>query len=364
MSTSIKKNKVNIKNSNEQEQESVITNAITFFQATSNNFALMAKAHFRGSSFYLGNLFIPFMITFGICGMMTITYGLTWMLYFSMTFTGLATYGTVFFEIRKSSLMKNLNLTSTESASLYCSTFMLIGVSLSITLFVVYFSALFFDKIGFASYEFEFYNNGNPLGIWYIDWSVLITQPSIWYYWIEQIILCFSLSFFVEKIVSTQKNFFIFAFAYILAGVFFAGIMSTTMYVGSDGVVRIIDDSTTLEELNGVLPMQPYLWGHGGWWASQFFPHYAANQFLSCAGQAASWHYDFVVDPSTGDYMVGPDGNPILLDEIVYNRWYNLNIFQSMDSWQMEYYAIAPWAWSALLIWISAVIERYDKNKD
>ncbi len=353
----------NIK-SNEQVQESVITNAVTFFQATSNNFALMAKAHFRGSSFFLGNLLIPIMITFGFCSLMTIQVGITWILFFSMTFSGLSTYGTVFFSIRKSSIMKNINLTSTETATLYCSTFMLIGISLSVTLFVAYFSAIIYDAIGVTPHEFGFYNHGNPAGIWYIDWKLFIIQPSVWYYWIEQIILCFSLSFFVEKVVSTQKNFFIFAVTYMLAGVFFSGIMSTSIYVGEDGIVRIITDDTTMEELNGVAPMHPYLWGNGGWWMSQFFPHYGANQFVSVSAQAASWHYDFMVDPTTGEYMVGADGNPIYLDTIVYNRWYNLNMFQSMGSRELEYYAIAPWAWSALLIWMSAMIERFDKNKD
>ncbi len=348
-------NKVNKTTLNLQQEESFITNAATFFEATSNNFSLMARAHFRGSSFFLGNIFIPLLVTFGVSALMAMTFGFAWILFITMTFSGLATYGTVFFTIRKSSIMKNINLTSTESATLYTSTFLLIGVSLSITMIIVLFFCWFLDVVGFTAHEFEFYNHGNPAGMWYIEWKTLITDPTVVYYWIEQIVLCFSLSFFVEKVVATQKNFFIFVFVYILTGLFFGGLMASTLYVDASGNVQIITDDTTLEELGGVAQMKPYLWGTSGWKVSQLFPHFGANQIVMNASQASAYQYDFnILDDGTYE---------IFENSIIYNKWYNLNIFTSIDSWQVDYYLVSPWAWCALLLWISAMIERFDKNK-
>ncbi len=346
--------KVNIENINAsgQEQETVFTNAITFFQATSNNFALMAKAHFRGSSFFLGNVLIPILISTGVSLFFPMTYGFVWTLYLSMTFSGMATYGTVFFSIRKSSIVKNINLTATESGTLYMATFMLIGLSLFITFSVIIGWTVFLDVTGVAIYEFAIYNNGNPAGIWYIDWLEVMTSQALWYYWIEQVFLCFSLSFFFEKVVSTQKNFFILTFAYILAGIFFSGIFTNTLYVTSNGMVDVVDESTTLEELNGIAVLKPYMWGHTGWWVGQFFPHFGANQLVATSSQSGAYQYAF--DPTTFE---------VDYTEIIYNKWYNLNIFSCINSWKVSYYAAMPWIWTIVLIWISAMIERYDKNR-
>ncbi len=326
--------------SSSELEEGFLTHFQTFFNSTSNNFILMIWAHFRGSSFYLGNVFIPMMITFGVATFMPIVTGFTWILFISLTFTGLATYGTVFFTIRKSTIVKNINLTTTETAPLYFATFMLLGVSLFITINVIIGFAFILDRVGYLMEDFIIYEEGV---VWNVSWIRVYTHPVLWYYWLEQMLLCFSLSFFAEKIVTTQKNFFMFVFTYLLAGIFFSGIMSAGLYVDADDKVEIITESTTMEELDGIMAVPTYMWGNSLWKIGQLFPHFGANQIVTPITSAASTSVDD-------------------LGNIVYNRWYNINILRSLGSVKAKYYAFMPWIWVIILLYVSAMLERYNKH--
>ncbi len=352
-------NNINNKWSNDDSMEqSILTKASTFFGATGNTFSLMAKAHFRGSSFYLGNVLIPILICSGVSAFMPAVNGFIWVLFLGMTFSGMATYGTVFFTIRKSTIIKNINMTANETGSLYFATFMLLGLSLFVTFNMILGWSMFLDVTGFSMYEMEIINGGNPEGIWFVDWGLVIHNGGTWYYWIEQIFLCFSISFFVEKSVSTQKNFFIFVLIYILAGIFFSGIFATTIYVDENGMIEVINDDTTMEELNGVAALTPYIWGHFSWTIGQFFPHFGANQMAQNIVQASSFHYAYDADifNATGDVVWD-------VNNVIWNSWHEVDgLLSSTTSWQVRYYEIMPWVWVILFIFAAAMMERYKKK--
>lgn len=324
---------------------SVLSNSQTFIQSTSNNFMLMAKAHFKGSSFYLGNIMIPILITVGVLAFVPVINGIIWMLFMGMTFSGLATYGTIFFTIRKSTIIKNVNLTATKTGSLYLSTFLLLGVSMFVTFLTLIITGAILDSIGFATQALQIGETADidPNTYWNVSWKLMISNGGLWYYLIEQIFLCFSLSFFVEKVVSTQKNFFLFVAIYVLAGIFFSGMFSSSLYIDSAGEVAVIDpDTLTAPDTQDVLFLEPYCWGGFNWWIGQFFPHFGANQLAINIGQQCSQR---------------------MIDGVwVANPWANVSILNSATtSWQTEYYALAPWIWTLLLMFGAGMLE--DKVK-
>lgn len=351
--------------------ESIISRFNTFFETTANTFMLMCKTHFKGSSFYLGNLFIPILISSGVCVFMTMTYGFIWILFLAMTFAGLTTYGTVFYVIRKSTIIKNINMTSNESSTLYLATFLLIGLSLFITFNVILGWTMMLDHVGYIPHEMEIYNNGNPTGIWFVNWGLVMGNASLWYYLVEQIFLCFSLSFLVEKAVNSQKDFFMFVFIYIVAGIFFSGMFSNTLYITESGQIDIVTDSVQLQHqeaiasgdpnaydpLNGIAVLDPYMWGNPLWWVGQFFPHFGANQMVANITQASAYHEITTI-------ITSPDGE--ILDtttEIVKNQWSKIdNFLTQSDSWRVRYYELMPWIWTIGLITIASILERYNKR--
>ncbi len=328
----------------------------TFLHSTSNTFLLMVKCHFKGSSFYLGNILIPILIVTGVSAFMPMINGLMWVMFLGMTFSGLATYGTIFFTIRKSTIVKNIDLTSTQSASIYLSIFVLIGLSLFITFNIILGWSMLLDieEISFAMHSMQVVDESDPANwesVWYLDWGLIMGSGGLWYYMIEQIFLCFSLSFFVEKIVNTQKNFFIFVFIYILAGIFFSGMFSSTMYIDKAGEVGVIDisDPSYTEELQGVMILEPYTWGQPLWWIGQFFPHFGANQLAINIGQQAAHH-----NPDMYDTL--PDG------WYMYNRWADVSILNAASANSKTlYYALAPWGWVLGLLVSSGLMETYKK---
>ncbi len=343
MTNVVKKNNKDIKKySTSDLEEGFVTHFATFINSAANNFALMAWAHFRGSSFYLGNVLIPMIVSLGVAAFMYMTFGLVWVLFITLTFTGLATYGTVFFSIRKSSLIKNINLTTTETGPLYFATFILLGVSLFMTINIIILWLFILDEFGFLMQTLTI---GGPNQIpWEISWIKVYTSNMLWFYLVEQVFLCFSISFFIEKVVETQKNFFMVVFAYILAGIFFSGIMSNGLYINESGTISVVNENTTIGELDGINAVPQYMWGTSLWTIGQLFPHYGANQLVAPVAQSAStW--------------VNGDGI------IEYNRWYNISILKSIDSWDVRYYAIMPWAWSIALVYVSSMLERYNKHQ-
>lgn len=311
-----------------------------FVYATYNNFILMTKVHFRGSSFYLGNILIPILITIGVMTFIPIHHSIIWMLFMGLTFSGLSTYGTVFFAVRKSTLINNVSLTRDKMSSLYFSTFLLMGVVLVITFFVLMSSGLFLDVINYASQTIRFGNIINPPKelLWHLDWGKLILDAGIWYYLVEQIFICFALSFFIEKIVTTQKNFFIFLMIYITGGIFFSGIFSSSLYLNESNQLMIMDHNE-MQNIPDVFFLRPYCWGGYSWWLGQLFPHFGANQLAINISRQCSYRVDAI-------------------GVVEWSRWSDTSILlSSLNNIRTTYYLFLPWVWTLLLISAATMIE-------
>ncbi len=354
-----KPNKPVTKTRGNVQEETFITNASTFISASSHTFGLMARAHFKGSSFYLGNVLIPILVATGVGAFMPMAYGFIWVLFIAITFSGLSTYGTVFFTIRKSTIIKNINMTANETGSLYFSTFLLLGVSMFATMLVIIEYTMFLDLIGYSMYSLSYYS-GDPSKLWYVSWPDVFLSGGLWYYWIEQIFLCFSLSFFVEKVVSTQKNFFIFALIYIVAGIFFSGMISNTLYINSDGMVDVVH--TGNEENLSYDVVMAYQWGQPLWIIGQFFPHFGANQLVANVSQQASWHYGWINTDGTKNVFDNTKEIQQFTNEKIYSPWKNISILDSLSNIETEYYAFMPWIWAIVLTWGAGTLERFNKN--
>lgn len=328
-------------------EETFISNMLTFFDTSWNTFKLMSKSHFRGSSFYLGNVLIPMMISLGVLAFMTIQVGFIWIMFLSVTFAGLATYGTLFFSIRKSTMIKNIEITANETTSLYFATFFVMLVSIFLTMAVCLLSMFILDKTGYAMTHLMFGrtdvsgDDGAMLSVFAIQW-LAIQWSMIIYYGFVQTFLCFSMAFFIEQTTNTQRNFFLIVLIYIVAGIFFAGIFSGTLYVSEDGSISVIDISDNLEDLDGIAAIPGQLKGTPMWVVSQLFPHYGLNQIAMNTITHGSYH----------PLSTGKD----------WTNWHEVNIFETTNSAWATYYIVVPWIWSAVLISIGANIERYGEN--
>ncbi|NQX83174.1 MAG: hypothetical protein HRS50_00465 [Mycoplasmataceae bacterium] len=332
------KKKIIIKQKNNSVLEN--SNLFTFFLATSNTYILMIKNHFKSSSFYLGNLLIPIMIVFS-CGILfPIYYSFIWMLFISMSFSAFAAYGTLFFTIRKSTMMKNVDMTANESSTLYLATLLIMLSVTFITFVVIILTLISFDNFGFLSHQWFFNNSNNLEGIKSINWFN-IWWDMIGYYWITQSILVFSMSFFIEQLVSTQKNFFIIVFIYMLGGLFFGGIFSPTMYIDSNGEVIILTQENLKDlsglELQGIIPT--YQQGGAMWFISQLWPHYGLNQLAFNSLESAT---------------VDGVGN--------LSSWHDIRIWEIINLNGILYYVFMPWLYIVFGILMGGILDRFKKE--
>ncbi len=327
------------KNINNIDEESHGT--LAFLSSTSHMFTLMIKNHFRGSSFWLGNLFIPIIITLALAILFPIWYSFIWMLFINLTLTAFITYGILFFTVRKSTIMKNIDMLSTETGSLYVSTFFTILLNTFIT-FVVFFTfliILYFS--GIASIAF-FYDVGNPEREQLVNWRN-IWWNAIVYYWFTSGVITFAISFVIEKIVSTQKNFFLISFIYLLGGLFFSGIVSEGIQI-VDGVPRVVtvdmflNDHSSIEDPTALFIT--YLWGKPAWMISQLWPHYGLNQITFASINAGSY-------ASTGTGFA----------------WNGVSFWDQLDDQKVEFYVIMPWLYSVLGYWVGGLLVRFDLAK-
>lgn len=261
-------------------------NFMQFAKSTSQTYKLMMKNHFRSSSFYLGNILIPIMLVITLGNLFPINYSFIWMIFIGSTFAAFAAYGTLLFIIKKSTIKKNFDMTATESSSLYAGMFLIMSAIVFITLVIILVAIMAFDALGLISHDFFFVDKNAPeyhekhINWLKIDWITLL------FYFAITTVSSFSISFFFEQVLNTQKNFFIAAFVYLLGGLFFTGLWSGTIYITNEGLASIITvdnavDENWFAETNYVNPawVQPaYMAGSVPWIISQVFPHYGINQ--------------------------------------------------------------------------------------
>ncbi len=357
---------------NKAQKESVITNAETFLSASFNTYWLMIRNHFRSSSFYLGNVLIPFIVTVAAGIYFPITFGFVWMVFLSMTFAGLSTYGTLFFTIRKSTMVKNIQMTANESGTLYFATFWVIFTSLFVTLIFVLATIFILEETGLIGNAF-FYNKmdlespwltpSDWINYWVIDFKE-VWWSMIFYYWIIQTFVCFSMAFFIEKVVSTQKNFFIIVLIYIIGGLVFAGLFTNSLDV-EDGQIIAFRTDVEGEATEG--RAYALLWGQPLWWVSQLWPHYSMNQMVANSMFVGAHHYvpegsQFSDIINNIDYdSLDPEIWPMFKDAEYLNQWSSVNMIDSIKSPEAIYYMVMPWVWCVLMIFVAGMLERHDR---
>ena len=311
-----------------------------FLDSTANLFLLMMKNHFKGSSLWIVNILIPIIVAFSMSILLPIWYSFMWVLFINLTLTAFMTYGGLFFTVRKSTIIKNISMTSSEEATLYVATFISILCTTLISLFISFLTILTTSYAGIASNQF-FYNE-KPEGEKFIKLSA-IWWDMLFYYWFTATVVTFSISFVIEKVTSTQKNFFIISFVYLLAGLFFGGVMASNIgLIKGDPKVIASDNSEFLDNGQGVLPA--YFWGKPAWIVSQFWPHYGLNQFAFHTLEA-------------GSYSVKETGGPLV------SKWADITMKDQLKDPRIIYYVVMPWAYSIFGYWTGGILVRYNMNK-
>lgn len=344
MATRVKQNK-KINKSKKQKEES---NFMTFFSAASNSYVLMMRNHFKSSSFYLGNLLIPLLVVVS-CGILfPITYSFIWMLFFSSAFSSFAAYGTLFFSIRKSSMMKNIDMTVNESSSLYFSTLAVIFSVSGIAIIVMLVSLIGLSSIIIAGHPFlsnQFgFNNNKPAGVRDVHWEKIWWDMLV-YYWASQAILAFAMSFLIEQITTTQKNYFTVVFVYMIGAFFFGGIMSPTVIV-ENGILSI----RTVEKTNGtegssegiITTLQA---GGALWWISQLWPHFGINQLA----------FNTIEAGSKSREIASIDLDP-------WSDFLDVHIWEATKVNSTLMYFLTPWGYTFASLWIGGLLDRFNKQ--
>lgn len=318
---------------------------ISILNTSSNTYVLMMKKHMLSSSFYIGNILIPFFCSLCLGIFFPFSYSAIWIFFISLTFSTFASYGTLFFTIKKSTMMKNIEITNNETITLYFATFWVLLSTSFLTIFVDLIFSYFFNYIELTTNKFIFLNdinmNYNYIQYSEIWWNLLV------YYWITQTLLIFSLSFFIEQILKTQKNFFIFVFTYILGGIVFSGIFSSTLSVNSDTfsvqvVTKDIFENWNQTERQGYV--EKLLWGSPMWKISQLWPHYGLNQICFNIIESGSYYYG--------------EGN-----EKIFSIWHNIRFIDIKEiDLHVVYYFVMPWIWIIIPITIASFLKKYKKN--
>ncbi len=312
-----------------------------YAKSTVKTFLLMNKNHFRSSSFWLGNLLIPIMVVLTAGNLFPIYYSYIWIVFISLTFAGLASYGTLLYVIRKSTIKKNFDMTATESSALYSGMMMVMVEVMVITMTVVILSIFTFDSLGILSHHWSF--EKDPVDNWIvwkeIDWLMVN------HYMLMSAVTVFAIAFFFEQTLKTQKNFFIASFVYILYGMFFSGIMTNTIFIMPDGTAGVLQtgdwDSLGEGDFSNVNPngiIGAYLVGGIPWFLGIIMPHYGLNQLASNTINQAMYNADGIIN----GYITSPTFFAYFGDHGV--KWY--------------------WIWPLIQIWImflvGGMLARYD----
>lgn len=323
---------------------------LTFVGIASNSYFLMMKNHFKSSSFWISCLLIPIIAVFTLSLYFPISYSFIWMLYLGLGYASLTTFGSLFFTIKKSTMIKNVDLTINETSSLYFSSLLAMFTSAIIALAVIMITLFTLDSVGIASHQFSF--NTAVEGILFIDY-LNIWWGMIIYYLFAQTLLCFAIAFLFEQVMENQKTYYIAVYIYMLGGMFFGGIISSTLnvlYDENDNFIGItiwtqdsIEQSFTENgyvSVQGIMPTQQ----KGGvmWFISQFWPHYGLNQVAYNSLAAGAYH--------------GTAANP---NAEIYTQWANINMWDAMSSEWLLYYTILPWIWFVFLLTTASFLARW-----
>lgn len=337
-------------NLEKKEEESLGTNIATFSHQFWNTFSLMMRSHFSGSSFYLANVIIPIIITLSLGIVFPLYWDFSYFMYLSTLFAAFAAYGTLFFQIKKSTMIKNIELTATETTSLYFATFFVVLFVTFIAMAVVFVTIFIFDGIGILRHvwtasDVSFVDTINPLRR-KIDWSEIWWSMVI-YYWVMSTLVTFSMSFFFEQLVSTQTRYYILVFIYMTWTMFNGGTIGSTLFYDVDEqqlvyITRENFDTYWNGDLVYVIGNAvPFMTLEPMWYLQQLTPHYGLNQFAFNTFNA-------------GSYYIDSDGVQ------QWTIWHDLNMFD-LAHWHVLYYVLFPPVWSFTFFFVGGMIERYSK---
>lgn len=334
-------------------------NFVQYSKSTAKTFLLMMKNHFRSSSFYLGNLIMPIVITLMLGNLFPINYSFIWILFISTTFAGFSSYGTLLFAIRKSTIKKNFDMTATESSSLYSAMFIMLVFVILITVGIIFISILTFDGFNLLSHDWTFPTETSDIEK-HIDWKY-VDYVMIDHYMFMSAIILFSLCFFFEQLLATQRNFFIASFIYLLAGILFSGTWSCSIYIssttGKAGIIHVSDMSKLGEgeyeyvEVAGIMPS--YMAGAIPWWIGQFLPHYGLNQ-LAYNSLNQAW--------ASSDPSIVSSDNPVGLLNPEYTQL-SPTMFTHMGDKGVLQYTLLPIIEILLLLFVGSYLARYKDKK-
>ena len=323
-----------------EKNENNINNIRVFFDSTSNLFFLFIKSFFRSSAFAIVCILIPIILTFSLLITIPISYCFSWIIFITLSFASFSSYGVLYFNFRNSNAYKNLELTNVTIASIYFSILSTMFIIVFITLLFDLFFVWFCIQINIVSNAWSFQASSDTTFSYdmsKIQWSVLF------YYWINIIVLVFSMSFVIQEITRSQKGFFVFVFIFIIAGLFLGGTFSPTVYIDPEDNLFKVMDVETLGELDAGEQIgayiETYVWGGPGWELSQLFPTYGLNQVMFGS-----------FNPAVTTYASGV-AQP--------NLWDGKNIFQMMlDSSddKILYYIIMPWIWAMFNFWFGGFL--------
>lgn len=339
----IKQKKHNNK-SNEEDN-----NFIQFSKSTIKTYLLMMSKHFTSLSFYMGNIFIPLLVVLALGNLFPIWYSFIWTLFIGTTFAGMSAYGTLFFIIKNSTIKKNFDMTATESSALYFGTFLMLLTVMTITITVVLFSVFIFDSLNILSHFFFSAPPEVKEVNYTIDWGKVDWLMINHYLWSTTFII-FVLCFFLEQILTTQKNFFIAAFIYLFGGLFFSGLWSPSLYVSTgvlhdEGTLHIIHKSVVNEigvnpeydNIISYITMPSYMAGAFPWCVSMFVPHFGLNQ-TAFYSLAKGW---------------SSQGN------LVYDWLPEFTMLTKLHDGTVLMYALQPFVVSIILLVSASLVARY-----
>jgi len=305
-----------------------------FVNSTSNLFSLFIKNYLKSSAFFINNILVPLIITFGVILFLPICEGFIWIISLTLLFTSFVTYGVLYFNFRNSNAYKNLELTNVTTASIYVSIFLILLMATFLTLFVDF----LFVEVSILGNIISDMSNSSKAADTTFKYNILETQWSLLvYYWINMSILTFSISMVIQEISQSQKVFFLVVFVFILSSLTFAGSFSPTIYVDSNGNFEIMD-MKKLNELSSSEQfgyVRPYVWGGKGWYLSQIFPTYGINQItFGVFNSAVTTYVDGIAQS---------------------NQWQNKNVFDLIfysHNHRIIYYIVSPWIWTFFSFWL------------
>ncbi len=185
-------------------------------------------------------------------------------------------FSTINFNLKKSTLNKNYNITKSNRWVFNFSTILTMLLFSFIVFNFLYIILILLNKLNILLVGWRRYPDSNSIGSVYFNLLNISTYSLTLYCVIIISLITFSISFFISHFISSQKTYFMFILTSLILAIVFGGAFNDYFYLWNDIGAGI--------QQHPLFPEKIY-------WVTLLFPYGPTGQLLRNIGRLSEWEY-------------------------------------------------------------------------